>query len=197
MHLAVEDALSEHVLRVTLAQHAHDFEVGSVFGKSGFGYLRKNLRAFNQASRKTPFLVLTDLDAAACAPTLMAEWKLEDPHPHLLFRIAVREVESWVLADRGAFAAFFGIVQQRIPQMPDALDDPKQALLGLVAACKTRELRDAVVRHNGRRLHVGRDYNGTLGAFVWSRWNSLRAARNSDSLKRTLQALDKLAERQG
>lgn len=192
LHLAVEDALSEHVLRVLLAQHDAAFEVGSVFGKSGFGYLRKNLQAFNQAARKIPFIVLTDLDATDCPLALIEEWGLEDPHPHLLFRIAVREVESWVLADRVGFAGFFGLPESRLPLNPDSLQDPKHTVLKLAASCRTRELREAIVRQSGRKLRVGRDYNGTLGAFVWSRWNSRLAASSSSSLKRMLRALDRL-----
>lgn len=98
VNLAVEDELSEVVLRRLLAD-ARCYAVGTVYGRRGNGYLRKTIVGWNRAARGCPFIVLTDLDNTRCAPSLIAEWLTVPKHPNLLFRIAVREVEAWLLSD--------------------------------------------------------------------------------------------------
>lgn len=48
--LAVEDELSEHLLRVLIAQTNRDYLVCAVYGKQGAGYLKRMLHAFNNAA---------------------------------------------------------------------------------------------------------------------------------------------------
>lgn len=56
------------------------------------------MKGFNFAARLTPFLVLADLDRIECAPKLIRDWLPVEKHPNPVFRVAVREVESWVQA---------------------------------------------------------------------------------------------------
>ena len=44
--------------------------VSACFCRGGFGYLKKNVKGFNNASKASVFLLLTDLDTTECAPTL-------------------------------------------------------------------------------------------------------------------------------
>ena len=48
-----------------------------------------------------------------------------------LFRIAVREVEAWLIADREALAGFLKIKIMHVPYKPEELVDPKRVLLEL------------------------------------------------------------------
>jgi len=41
-------------------------------------------------------------------------------HPNFLFRVAVREVEAWLLAHREGIARFLGISEHLVPLMPTA-----------------------------------------------------------------------------
>jgi hypothetical protein len=102
VNLAVEDLLSEAVLRGMLKQSGRPYAVGACFSSRGFGYLKKKLEGFNQASKGTPFLVLTDLDQSECAPILIKGWLPYPQEKNLLFRVAVKAVGAWVLADRQA-----------------------------------------------------------------------------------------------
>ena len=120
--LAVEDELSEYVLRALLTQTKRNFLIVAVYGKKGSGFLKKNLPAFNNAAKASPCLLLTDLDDLGCVPMLIEDWfdcRLKEfpkhRHVNLIFRVAVCEVESWVLADRERFANFLGISQHLIP----------------------------------------------------------------------------------
>jgi hypothetical protein len=96
IHLAVEDELSEWVLRRIIASRPTNYSIGAVFGKGGFGYLKRQVRAFNNAAKRCPFLLLTDLDQTDCPPQLIADWLDVPRQLDFLLRVAVREVESWL-----------------------------------------------------------------------------------------------------
>jgi hypothetical protein len=191
VHLAVEDDLSESVIRRLLADTGRDYFVGTVFGRGGFGYLRSTANNWNAAAAAgTPILLLTDLDQHPCPSGLIEEWLDSAPHSNLIFRVAVREVESWLIADRGGFAEFLGISDTAIPLQPDQLPDPKQSLINLARRSRTRRLRESIVPRKGSTAVQGPDYNGCLGDFVRNRWNRNAALQRSPSLSR---AWDRLA----
>lgn len=185
IHIAVEDFLSEIVLRTMLKQSGLHFAVGACMGRTGFGYLKKNISGFNKAAKGIPFLILADLDQAECPPILIQEWLPVPKHDNLLFRIAVREVESWLLAHRKAFAGFLGIGERLIPTRPDELEDPKRVLIELTARSRKRRLREAIIPAPGSTAKIGPDYNGALISFVQNRWKAHKAAKRSPSLNRS------------
>lgn len=191
LNLAVEDDLSEAVLQVMLRQAPRRYAVGTCYARGGFGYLRKTINGFNNAAKGTPFLVLTDLDVAECPPTLIKEWLRQPRHPNLLLRIAVREVESWLLADRDAFAKFLGIRVELIPNNADRIADPKKFLIGLTRKSPFASLRKDIVPPQGSNREQGPDYNGRLSWFVWNRWRARRAKAHSPSLRRTVDRLSR------
>jgi hypothetical protein len=189
INLAVEDLLSEVVLRTILHQSKRPYQVGVCYCKRGYGYLKKTIQGFNNAAKGTPYLVLTDLDRAECPLRLIEEWLPCPKHPNLLFRIAVREVEAWLLADREAFAKFIGVRKELIPQAVDAIDDPKRTLINLVSRSRNRELREAIVPRPNSTAKVGPDYNGQLIPFVENHWKVEAAMCNSASLQRAVNAV--------
>jgi len=137
-----------------------------------------------------PHIVLTDLDMGECAPTLLNEWLLVPAHHNLLFRVAVREVESWVLADRDRFAKFIGIRKTLVPVNADAIDDPKSCLINLTRKSRKRNLREDIVPIEGSTAKQGPDYNGRLISFVEEFWNPYEAMHNSPSLERAIKAVE-------
>ena len=104
----------------------------------------------------------------------------------MLFRVAVREVEAWLLADRDGFANYLNLPLAKTPQHPEQEVDPKQSLLGLVRRCKKRRLVEELVPTNGSSASIGPLYNKRMGEFVRDTWNITRAAENSDSLARAV-----------
>jgi len=190
IHLAVEDMLSEAAARKLLTLcPTGGAAVGSVFGKTGFGYLKKHASGFNNAAKGTPFFLLTDLDTGTCASGLISEWLGAPCHHNLLFRVAVREVESWVLADRERFASFLGIRTVLIADDPDSLPDPKAALIELAKKSPKAQLRRAIVPAPGTTASIGPGYNLVLPEFVRDRWDPSSAAVRSRSLKRAVSAV--------
>lgn len=194
--LAVEDELSEHILRAILVQTNRSFLVATVYGKKGASYLRQRLPAFNNAAKGSAYLVLTDLDTHSCAPELIEKWFECDSneysrrrHANLVFRVAIREVESWVMADRERFANFLGISRNLIPEQMDEVDDPKELLLQLASKCRNRRLRDDIVPRPSDLRKIGPDYNGRLGEFVHSSWRADVASAHSASLAKAWKRL--------
>jgi len=189
IHIAVEDVLSETVLRKILENSGRGYAVGSCYTRQGAGYLKKNVRGFNNAAKGTPFL-LTDLDTAGCAPELMQSWLPVSRNPNFLFRVAVREVEAWLLADRSGFSKFLKIPEKRIPVNADDIINPKQMIVNLAGKCRSRELKTAIAPRSGSTAKVGPDYNGKLVYFTVHLWNIEKAAGNSPSLARTVRAVN-------
>ncbi|MBI3473740.1 MAG: hypothetical protein HY013_20485 [Candidatus Solibacter usitatus] len=149
IQVAVEDPLSDAVVRTLLGQSSSKFAIGATYMRGGFGYLRRTVAGFNQAAHGTPFLVLTDLDRAACPPALIGDWLPQPKHHNLIFRVAVRAVEAWILAHREEFARLLGIRASLIPDEPDVLENPKATLVGLAAKSRLRSVRDAIVPARG------------------------------------------------
>ncbi|NUM36957.1 MAG: DUF4276 family protein [Candidatus Brocadiae bacterium] len=189
INLAVEDALSEAVLRKILKSSGKEYAVGKCFGKEGFGYLKRQIAAFNHAAKITPFLVLTDLDRTECPPLLRRDWLSFPKHPNLIFRIAVREVEAWLLAHRKGFSKFAGISTDIIPQKIESMENPKKILVSLVEKSPKRDLREDIVPKPKSTATQGRNYNDRLILFVEKFWEPLLAMENSPSLKRALEAV--------
>lgn len=181
----VEDLLSEIVLR-RLAEPR--FAIGTVYGRRGVGYIASQIRAFNNAARGAPWIVLADLDNNACAPGLIRNWLPNGPNPNLILRIAVREVEAWLLADAATFAQMLGIAAHLVPTQPENLPDPKRALIATCRHSRRRELRkDVLPRHPSDAQGPG--YNERVGQFVNSAWQPGVARRSAPSLDRAMNAL--------
>lgn len=187
--LAVEDQLSEAVLKKILSIAEDRFLVTTCYGRRGNGYLKKNIAGFNNAAKGIPFLVITDLDTSECPPVLIKEWLPYTKHPNLLFRIAVREVEAWLLADCNGFAKYLGIAVEGIPLDVESIKDPKRRLIKLAQKSRNRRLREAIVPSSKSDASQGPDYNGALISFVNEFWNITVAMDNSLSLKRTVKAV--------
>jgi hypothetical protein len=188
INLAIEDELSEAALRRILGGIGR-FAVGFAHRRGGFGYLRKTIDGWNRAARGTPFLVLTDLDQYVCPAALIADWLRVPKHPNLLFRVAVREVESWLLADPKNLSRFMLVPERAIPGNPDGLGDAKAALVELGRKSRSRLIRESIVPRRGSTAKQGMGYNGSLGEFIAKKWDFMEAGTNSPSLARTVKCL--------
>ena len=190
----MEGDLDEVVLR-RLGEHT-GICVGSVYGKKGKRDLQGKIAKYNQAAQFSPWVVLVDLDGEfECAPSLRARW-LPSPARHMCFRVAVREVESWLLADRESIARFLSIGQQKVPSSVDDLDDPKQTLIDLARASRRSAIREDMAPRQGSGASVGPAYTSRMTECVRAqgepRWRPDLAAEVSPSLSRCIDALAQL-----
>ncbi|SCX72270.1 protein of unknown function [Pseudomonas sp. NFACC32-1] len=190
--LATEDELSEKV-GIRLAAEA-GLEVGQCLRRNGFGYLKSRVENFCRMAKQAPVLLITDLDKKKCPTDLISEWLGNSPpHDNFLFRVAVREVESWLLADQIAIQKLFGL-KNSITSRPDELFDPKRTLLSL-AKNAPKKVREELVAQRGAVASQGVGYNALLGNWVTETWQPERAAEHSPSLYRTRIRLRELSER--
>jgi hypothetical protein len=186
--LLVEDPLGQVVLRRILREHRSDIVVGTCYGNRGYGYIKKRAGGFNRAAKGAPLLMLADLEME-CAPAQIRALLSGPRHPNLVFRVAIMEIESWILADRGGFSSFLGVAKRFIPQEVDVIVDPKKLVVNLARRCRRRSLREALVPTPGSTAKVGPGYNGQLSSFVDSAWNISEASQNSPSLRRAVDAI--------
>jgi hypothetical protein len=185
--LATEDELSETILRVIIDRSGRSFNIAPhCLRHSGKDYLMRIVKGLNKSANSTPYLLLTDLDSAECPPVLLQDWLPVPRHPNLLFRVAVHQVESWVLAHRQAFAECFSIPIGKIPIDVDTIPNSKKFLIDLVRKSTIKQIRDDIVPKQGSTAKIGPNYNGRLCRFLINNWDVREAKRSSESLRRLI-----------
>ncbi len=189
LNLAVEDALTESLFVKILRSIPVAYAIRTIYNRGGYGYLRQNINGFNNAAKGIPFLIGTDLDTYECPPALIVDWLLRPRHHNLLVRVAVREAEAWVLADKGNFADFLGIRSALIPDDAEAIPDPKRELIQLARRARRKELREDICPPAHSTRKVGPNYNSRLSAFVQQHWDPNAARERAESLARTIDRL--------
>lgn len=187
MIAAVEDALSEAVVRKLVAASRPDLTLWQVVRKNGSGYLRTRAREFNRTAQQVPVFLLADQDRPdPCPAELIRTWLGVPAAPNLLFRVAVMEIESWVMADRDAFATFIRVPAVSIPEDPDAVLRPKELIVSLARISKRRDIREDLVPARCSTAVVGPAFNARLIEFVVAAWDPHRAGAVSASLHRAI-----------
>lgn len=167
---------------------------GTVYGKRGKPYLCQKINGFNNAAQYSPWIVLVDLDRDYdCAPLLRNTW-LPNPGRLICFRIAVRAVEAWLIADRTALANYLRIAPSRIPQISENLDDPKREMVNLARRSRKKTIRLDMVPRDGSGRAIGPAYTSRMMEYVEKHWRPERAAQQSDSLRRALKCLKRLVK---
>ena len=193
--LGTEDELSEAMGKRLLKEAGYDLEPSPMLRRNGFGYLRSKMDSWCEMAARKPVILLTDLDMAACPIALRDNWIGARKAPeNLVLRIVVREIESWVLADHDALRTLIGN-RGVLPPDPDALADPKQYFLRLIAKQAPRRIREDLVAEKGAIASQGIGYNAHLGEWVRTTWSPARAALRSQSLHRARLRISELIHR--
>lgn len=149
---------------------------------------------FKNASKAVPHVVLTDLDNSECAPSLLSSWGVYPLHEKIIVRVAEREVESWLLADRDGIASLLGVDAKKVPSTPDKLIDPKRDLINLARRSKSRRFASEFVPANGSAAQIGVLYNDHLCSFIRGAWDVESARQNSPSLNRSVERIKEFAK---
>ena len=189
---AVEGIVDEAVAR-KLIIHAGGHP-GTIYGKNGKPFLRRHINGYNSAARHLPWMVLVDLDRdSECAPPLREEW-VPDPAPYLCFRVAVREIEAWLMADAESLAVFMSVARSRIAADPEHLQEPKTEMVNLARHSRRQEMREDMVPREGSGRSVGPAYTSRLSEYVETRWQPEMATRRANSLRRAIMCLKRIIE---
>lgn len=192
---AVEGDLDEAVLRRIMAHVG--LALGAVHGRKGKPALLRSIAGYNHAAKYSPWVVLVDLDRDCdCAPTCAGRW-LAEPAPQMLLRIAVRAIESWLLADHERVAELLGLSVKAIPSDPDQIENPKQRLVDLARRSRRRVIREELVPRVASGRAVGPFYTARMIEFVEDTragWRPAAAVHRSDSLARCVRRLRSLRD---
>ena len=191
--LAVEGA-TDVVVAKRLLQEA-GLEPGVEYVTNGKGALDQRLAGYNHAARFSCWLVLRDLDRDAdCAPTL-ARRLLPKQATHMRLHVAVHAIESWLMADSEAISRYLSVTQASVPMSPDAIEDPKRALLELARRSTKRVVREAMLPSEGTSARVGPGFSSFMIEFATTRWRPPVAASKSESLERFRRFLESASDR--
>jgi hypothetical protein len=167
-------------------------EVGTIYVKSGKTQLIPKIGGYNKAAELSPWLVLLDLDNdAGCAPEYR-DRILPQRAPRMCFRVAVRAIEAWLLADRSRISAFLHVREGVVPRQPEILNNPKKALIELAAESEDRTIREHLIPRPGSGRSEGPAYASRLMEFILDPkegWRPEVATKLAPSLKSALECL--------
>jgi hypothetical protein len=186
-----DEGIAEAILRRCGARSA------VILGRRGKSDVLKRLPNFNATAVHMPWFVLVDLDHDYSCPVTARQAWLPSASAMMCFRIAVREIEAWLLADFEAAAGFLAVPLSRMPADPESLDDPKQTLINLARKSRKRQVRDGLVPRQGSSASVGPTYVSDVRDFAREQWRPEIAAANAPSLDRCLTRLAALVEHLG
>lgn len=169
--------------------------VGTVYGRRGADYIEKKITGFNQLAQGIPILTLVDLMDldSDCPAEIVQEW-LPHRNEHMLLRLVVREIESWILADRAAISRFFGIRKALVPHHPETLEDPKATLVDLARSSSRAGLQNAIVPDDPTTNDEGPAYTTRMQRFVRDQWTVGDAVENASSLHRCRRAVQRVVD---
>jgi hypothetical protein len=167
------------------------FSPGTIYGRKGKSRIDAQIRAYNYAAVRAPWLVVRDLDADDRCAGALARRLLPEPAPRMCFRIAVRSIEAWVMADHEMCSRFFELEPRSLPAQPDSLAHPKQRLLELARRSRSSAIKKGMLPRPDTTAVVGPDYTNLLTEFS-AVWRPEVAAASSESLRRCLLALGRL-----
>lgn len=186
--LLVEGMLDEAVGR-RIVQEAGG-RVSVTYGKRGVGYIKNKIAGFNNMAQGVPLLALVDLmDTRIPCPVTVVERWLPSREKRMIFRVVVREIESWLIADRVNLASFLRVARKRIPRNPEELDDPKRKLINLARRSQSTEIQRLLVPNEDSTATEGIGYTSKLQQFVYNQWDPDAAAQRAPSLQRCRQAI--------
>lgn len=188
----VEGQLEEAVTPKLLA--AAGIAVPPISNKHGGARFWADAPRINRTARSLPVFGLVDLEQAECAGALIGRHLGGKPVPGFTLRIAVRMVESWLMADAESMATALGVNRRQIPARPDLLQDPKRELTNLARRSRRIEVRSALVPSERSGARVGPGYLKFMRDYVQIQWRPVVAAERSPSLERALRRLHEAKE---
>jgi len=197
MNVIGEDAVTKAIIKKLINQYRPDITTGIELPVRGSDIKRQSIIANNL---NEPVFILTDQDQHHCPPFMIRDWfGPTGVNNFVNFRIATTEAESWLMADRSAFAKWLKIDVADIPEAAPIsrtkqykeLTFPLKPSLFLMRelASKSRnpDLREQLMPKELARK--GPYYNSALLPFIEKKWRPQTARNNSTSLEKAIRRL--------
>lgn len=162
-------------------------------------YVQRHL-ATKLGKQLVAFVDLDDITTKGkykCARELRERNGLVGSDRSVCFRVAVREAEAWLLADRGKIMEFLAVNDKAayarvVGSNPDDIPDPKLALCQLAAlSSNPNVVSDIRLKPNGSEAD---GYRLAMLEYARSYWRPKIAAANSRSLRCALLRLEQLRD---
>lgn len=190
-NLLVEGYVDEALAQKLVSHCGH--QSGSTFGIKGWTYIQSKAKSFDQACFGQGLLTLVDLmDTKLLCPSLVVSEWVPDRNPLHIFRVVLREVESWILADRESIAEYLAVPVAKIPLLPEALDDPKRSLINLARTSRRKTVREALVPADGTSASEGPLYSSEIIKYIAEKWDPERASEQAPSLAKSIYRLKEI-----
>lgn len=171
----------------------HGLNVAGEYDCRGKSKLDSRLQGFLEASKRSPWVILRDLDNdAPCAPTFLENRSIQPP-PLACFRLAVRTLESWLLADVEGISSWLKVRPSKVPMQPELIPNPKHAVANLASASSSKEIRMKLAPRGDDGAIVGSEYNSAIFSFVSSHWN-VQSALDSGRAPSLIKASARIGE---
>lgn len=192
MIIASEDRLIQAIIKRILKDLGFNMADLTPICAGGGSKLRAKVPSLVRSARGGVSVIMcTDLDFTSCLVRMRDEWFPKGIPSNMVFSIAIREADAWILADPGISGYLASPAS--VPESPENVQDPKSALIEIAKRSRKREIRDEMVIKKGALAKVGPGYNDLLESFVKSHWNVGLASRKSKSLKRLIDRISNLA----
>lgn len=191
INLVSEDLLGESIARKIIQKYAPNYQPHSINKTGGKSAILKRLLEYNRLAKHLKFFILLDLDQEQCIVHFIKKcFKNKLLKENLIFRVAVLEIESWILADSKGFSEYFKVPKEKLHDNPDKLKDPKRFLVNIIKkCCKEKSYRESIIPDKNSGAVVGPAYNSAMIQFIEKKWSPKRAINVSTSLKRCIQAV--------
>ena len=169
------------------------------------GQIKQQMNKYNTLSNAFPVILLTDLDNAYCAPSLIQSWNIENKSDKFILNIAVDEAEAWLMADRENFSKYFQVSIDTIPSSHQTKMMGRTCITEMDFPCKSSFFLTKNIIPNSHSEVIkkqmlpeqgavkGKEYNVAMTPFIKQYWNIENAMKNSDSLKRMIERLKSLS----
>ena len=190
INIAFEDVLSEAVINRLLSQLWPEAVIYKKFFGRGSGYLKSHLQAFINSSKSNPFFVLIDSDNESCAKKMLNSLLQKVPPSNFIFRIAVHEIESWILADFDNLIKTLNVKSGRCPSNLDTIKLPKEYILNLARKSASSLIKKSLLPTKVGGATQGPGYNSIMVRFAMEKWNISNASLHSESLNRAILCLE-------
>jgi hypothetical protein len=188
--LAVEGICDERALRKIV--EGVGFDVAVTHNCRGKSKLDARVPGYLQAALYSPWVILRDLDQdAQCAPEFIASRGITPPIT-ARFRVAVRSLEAWLLADRTNISRYLGVAVGALPNVPDVEAHPKTTMANLAARSRRRAVRDRMAPRPDDGAQIGPEYEAALIEFIDNHWDFRKASERSNSLAKAIVGIETL-----
>ncbi|MCU0498295.1 MAG: DUF4276 family protein [Anaerolineae bacterium] len=193
VRLLVEGTLDEMVLRRVLS-HYREIQVDACFGKQGKSFIEQRIDKFNQAANRFPHIGLVDLDQEVCPSALIRRLLPHGIDEQFILRVAIREIESWLIADRDNLSAYLGVAANKLPIYPENEPNPKEAIVSACRSSKNKTIREGIVPQAQTGSKIGPAYVTLLENFALTQWDVTKARQQANSLNRAMNAIQRFID---